>query len=66
LTARLDIRDPTHAESAVEAALARFGRIDALVNNAGNGQFGPFEENEPEAIERQFATNVFGTFNVTR
>jgi NAD(P)-dependent dehydrogenase (short-subunit alcohol dehydrogenase family) len=50
----------------VEAALARFGRIDVLLNNAGYGQFGPFEEIEPEAIERQFATNVFGTFNVTR
>jgi NAD(P)-dependent dehydrogenase (short-subunit alcohol dehydrogenase family) len=66
LTAQLDIRDAAQAEAAVEAALARFGRIDVLVNNAGYGQFGPFEEIEPEAIERQFATNVFGTFNVTR
>ena len=66
MTTRLDIRDATQAESAVEAALARFGRIDVLVNNAGNGQFGPFEENEPEEIERQFATDAFGTFNVTR
>ena len=66
LTVRLDIRDATQAQSAVEAALARFGRIDVLVNIGGYGQFGPFEENEPEAIERQFATNVFGTFNVTR
>jgi NAD(P)-dependent dehydrogenase (short-subunit alcohol dehydrogenase family) len=66
LTAQLDIRDAAQAEAAVEAALARFGRIDVLLNNAGYGQFGPFEEIEPEAIERQFATNVFGTFNVTR
>ncbi|MFM0160138.1 SDR family NAD(P)-dependent oxidoreductase [Paraburkholderia sediminicola] len=66
LTAQLDIRDAAQAEAAVDAALARFGRIDVLVNNAGYGQFGPFEEIEPEAIERQFATNVFGTFNVTR
>jgi len=66
VTARLDIRDAAQAEAVVEAALARFGRIDVPVNNAGFGQFGPFEEIEPEAIERQFATNVFGTFNVTR
>jgi NAD(P)-dependent dehydrogenase (short-subunit alcohol dehydrogenase family) len=66
LTAQLDIRDAAQAQAAVEATLARFGRIDVLVNNAGYGQFGPFEEIEPEAIERQFATNVFGTFNVTR
>ncbi|MFM0336879.1 SDR family NAD(P)-dependent oxidoreductase [Paraburkholderia fungorum] len=66
LTAQLDIRDAAQADAAVEAALTRFGRIDVLVNNAGYGQFGPFEEIGPEAIERQFATNVFGTFNVTR
>jgi NAD(P)-dependent dehydrogenase (short-subunit alcohol dehydrogenase family) len=66
LTARLDIRDAAQAQEVVAAALARFGRIDVLVNNAGYGLFGAFEENESAAIERQFATNVFGTFNVTR
>jgi len=66
LTCELDIRDAAQAESATEAALERFGRIDVLVNNAGYGQFGPFEEIDSERIERQFATNVFGTFNVTR
>ena len=66
LTAELDIRDPAQAEAVVKAAIERFGRLDVLVNNAGYGQFGPFEEIEPEKIERQFATNVFGTFNVTR
>jgi NAD(P)-dependent dehydrogenase (short-subunit alcohol dehydrogenase family) len=66
LTARLDIRDAVQAQEVVAAALARFGRIDVLVNNAGYGLFGAFEENEAAAIERQFATNVFGTFNVTR
>jgi len=53
-------------ESAVAAALDRFGRIDVLVNNAGYGHFGVFEESTPEEAERQFATNVFGLFDVTR
>jgi NAD(P)-dependent dehydrogenase (short-subunit alcohol dehydrogenase family) len=66
LTAQLDIRDQAQAHLAVSATLERFGRIDVLVNNAGYGQFGPFEEIEVDAIERQFATNVLGTFNVTR
>jgi NAD(P)-dependent dehydrogenase (short-subunit alcohol dehydrogenase family) len=66
LTAQLDIRDEAQAQQVVAAALARFGRIDVLVNNAGYGLFGAFEEHQAAAIERQFATNVFGTFNVTR
>lgn len=66
LALALDVSDAAQALVAVEAAVARFGRIDVLVNNAGFGQFGPFEENEPLAIEQQFATNVFGTFHVTR
>ncbi|QJP14535.1 SDR family NAD(P)-dependent oxidoreductase [Starkeya sp. ORNL1] len=62
----LDVADEAAAQRAVEAALARFGRIDVLVNNAGYGQLGLFEEIEPADIERQFATNVFGLFHVTR
>jgi len=50
----------------VDAAVQRFGRIDVLVNNAGYGQLGHFEEHSTQAIERQFATNVFGVFAVTR
>ena len=66
LAVELDVAEEAQAEAAVAAALARFGRIDVLVNNAGYGQLGLFEENEPGEIERQFATNVFGTFHVTR
>ncbi|WP_175889414.1 oxidoreductase [Burkholderia cepacia] len=66
LTVRLDIRDAQEADAAVAAALTRFGRIDVVVNNAGYGQFGPFETIDADAVERQFATNVFGTLNVTR
>lgn len=66
LTAQLDIRSQEQAHLAISACLDHFGRLDVLVNNAGYGQFGPFEEIEADAIERQFATNVLGTFNVTR
>jgi NAD(P)-dependent dehydrogenase (short-subunit alcohol dehydrogenase family) len=62
----LDVTDTATIETAVAAATDRFGRIDVLVNNAGYGQLGYFEELSPESIERQFATNVFGVFNVTR
>lgn len=66
LIAKLDISAPLEAQTALDEALQHFGRVDVLVNNAGYGQFGPFEEIETKAVERQFAVNVFGTFNVTR
>lgn len=62
----VDITDMESIDYAVKAAMGTFGRIDVLVNNAGYGQFGPFEEISADAVHRQFATNVFGTFNVTR
>ena len=66
LCLRLDVTDQKSAARTVEAAVGRFGRIDVLVNNAGYGQLGAFEETSPEAVARQFETNVFGVFNVTR
>ncbi len=58
--------EPSQAEAAAKAAVERFGGIDVLVNNAGYGQIGFFETLSPEQIDRQYATNVFGLFNVTR
>ncbi|MBB5754884.1 oxidoreductase [Prosthecomicrobium pneumaticum] len=66
LALRLDVAAAGEAEAAAAAALERFGRIDVLVNNAGYGHLGLFEETAPEDAERQFATNVFGLFAVTR
>jgi NAD(P)-dependent dehydrogenase (short-subunit alcohol dehydrogenase family) len=66
LALELDVTNELHAFAAVEAAVARFGRIDVLVNNAGYGQLGMFEENTAAEIQRQFDTNVFGLFHVTR
>ncbi len=50
----------------MQEAAQHFGRIDALVNNAHYGQFSAFEEITRETLARQFATNVFGVFDVTR
>ncbi|HEY0297288.1 MAG TPA: SDR family oxidoreductase [Bordetella sp.] len=66
LAAALDVTDYASVQAAVQAAMRQFGRIDVLVNNAGYGQFGAFEELSVRAINRQFETNVFGTFRVTR
>lgn len=66
LTVALDITDPDAASAAVEAAVARFGRIDVLVNNAGNFVAGYFENISPEKFREQMETNFFGPLNVTR
>src|ERR1700680_1808212 len=50
----------------VAAGVARFGRIDALVNNAGYGQYGIFEAIPREKILQQFDVNVFGVMDVIR
>ena len=66
LAVKLDITDPSDAEAAVRAAVDRFGRIDVLVNNAGNFYAGLFEEITPEDFRAQVETNLFGPLNVTR
>ena len=66
LVVELDITSLASADAAVRTALDRFGRIDVLVNNAGNFFAGFFEELTPEQFERQLATNLVGQLNVTR
>jgi NAD(P)-dependent dehydrogenase (short-subunit alcohol dehydrogenase family) len=66
LAVKLDVTDPAAAESAVKATVERFGRIDVLVNNAGNFNAGFFEEISPEDFRAQIETTLFGPVNVTR
>ena len=66
LVVKLDVTKPDDARSAVAAATARFGRIDVLVNNAGNFYAGFFEEISPDDFRAQIETNLFGPVNVTR
>ncbi len=62
----LNVTDKASIGAAVRQTLQDFGSIDALVNNAGYGLFGPFETASQEVIKRQFDTNLFGLFDVTR
>jgi NAD(P)-dependent dehydrogenase (short-subunit alcohol dehydrogenase family) len=66
LTVQLDVTRTDEAASAVEAAIAKFGRVDVLVNNAGNFHAGFFEELSTEQIRNQIDTLLFGPMHVTR
>src|SRR3954452_6478474 len=66
LVVALDVTREDQIRSAVKAAIDRFGRIDVLVNNAGNFYAGFFEELPPEDFRAQVETNLFGPLNVTR
>jgi len=66
LAIKLDVTRPQDAERAVAAAVATFGRIDVLVNNAGNFFAGFFEELSPDQVRNQFDTLLFGPMSVTR
>src|SRR4051812_24062900 len=60
----LDVTDQAAADAAISATIERFGRLDVLVNNAGNFQAGFFEEMAPEAFRAQIETTLFGPVNV--
>ena len=62
----LDVTRRAQIGEAVAAAKRRFGRIDALVNNAGYGYLAAIEEGEDEAVRAMFETNVFGLIDMTK
>jgi NAD(P)-dependent dehydrogenase (short-subunit alcohol dehydrogenase family) len=62
----LDVTDAAQITAAADAAQARFGRVDVLVNNAGYGYQATIEEGEEAEIRMQFDANVFGLFAMTR
>lgn len=66
LSLALDVTDAAAAQTAVDAALAAFGQIDVLVNNAGYGNLSLFEESTAAEVQAQYDTNVFGLMHVTR
>jgi NAD(P)-dependent dehydrogenase (short-subunit alcohol dehydrogenase family) len=66
LALALDVTRPQDAAAAVNAAIARFDRIDVLVNNAGYGIVGAFEETPQDELRALMETNFFGAMNLTR
>jgi NAD(P)-dependent dehydrogenase (short-subunit alcohol dehydrogenase family) len=62
----LDVTDPAAARAAVDAAVAAFGRLDVVVNNAGYANSAPIEEMAEDDFRAQIETNLFGVVNVTR
>src|SRR3954453_1230074 len=61
-----DVTDPASVQTADDGAVDRFGRIDVLINNAGNFYAGFFEEITSEDFRAQVETNLFGPLNVPR
>ncbi|EIP96617.1 short-chain alcohol dehydrogenase [Opitutaceae bacterium TAV1] len=66
LAISLDLHSPAAVKAAVASALARFGRIDVLVNNAGHGLLGAVEEVSDSEAASVFGINVFGLHRLTR
>src|ERR1700720_2315428 len=65
-TASLDVADENAANSAVQAAVDAFGRLDVVVNNAGYGDFALFEQLSSGRFKAVVDTNFYGVVNVTR
>jgi NAD(P)-dependent dehydrogenase (short-subunit alcohol dehydrogenase family) len=62
----LDVTNRAQIAEVVAQAKQRFGRIDALVNNAGYGYLAAIEEGEDAEVRAMFETNVFGLVDITK
>jgi NAD(P)-dependent dehydrogenase (short-subunit alcohol dehydrogenase family) len=65
-TIQLDVTDSNSVDNAIKSIMDQSGRIDVLVNNAGYGLVGAFEELSMEEIKQQYETNLFGVIRVTQ
>jgi NADP-dependent 3-hydroxy acid dehydrogenase YdfG len=63
---KLDVLDLASINTAIQNGIQKYGKIDALINNAGYGAYGPLESFPIENIVKQFNTNVIGLMDVTR
>jgi len=66
LAVKLDVTKPEEVREAVKQAIAQYGRIDVLVNNAGVSTIGAIEEVSDEEVRRLFETNFFGVLDIQR
>lgn len=65
-TVQLDVTDENSVKNAIQSILSEAGRIDVLVNNAGYGLTGAFEDIEVDEIKALYETNLFGVIRVTQ
>jgi NAD(P)-dependent dehydrogenase (short-subunit alcohol dehydrogenase family) len=66
LVTKLDVQKPATISTSIREGIDKFGKIDAIINNAGYGQLGVFEAVTPEKVMQQFDVNVFGIMNTIR
>jgi NAD(P)-dependent dehydrogenase (short-subunit alcohol dehydrogenase family) len=66
LLEKVDVTDSQSIKIAFDNGVTKFGKINAIVNNAGYGLLGPLENSNEEQVRKQFDVNVFGAINTIR